>query len=76
MNAICFNCGKEFEWEKEKDYQPCEYCNGTGNDEVMNACIFCKGTGFRDLNEDDVPICKDCLMKEEEEDYKEGREIQ
>ena len=72
MKANCFNCGKEFEWEPEEDYQPCGYCDGTGNDETMNNCIFCKGTGFIDLNEDDIPICEDCLMKEEDEDYKEA----
>ena len=66
MKAKCFLCGQEFNWEKEENYQPCEYCNGTGHDEVCNECIFCKGVGFRDINEDDVPICDDCRMRGEE----------
>ena len=66
VKANCFNCGKEFDWKKEEDYQHCEYCNGTGTNGVGENCIFCKGTGFIDVNEDDVPICEDCLMMEEE----------
>ena len=65
MKAKCFNCGKEFNWEQEEDWQICEYCNGKGTDEVGENCIFCKGTGFIDVNEDAVPMCEECFFLEE-----------
>jgi len=68
MKAKCFNCGKEFDWKQEEDYQPCEYCNGSGIDEIGNDCIICKGTGFVDVNEDAVPMCEECFFLENYEE--------
>ena len=70
MKAKCFNCGKESDWEKEEDLRICEYCNGTGNDEVHERCIFCEGTGIVDLNEDEIPTCEECLLLQDYEDKK------
>ena len=60
MKVKCSNCGEKTEWEQEEDYEPCEYCGSSGIDEIGNNCIICKGTGFVDINEDDMPICEEC----------------
>ena len=66
MKTICFNCGKEFDWEQEKDWRTCNDCNGTGTDGVGRKCILCNGVGGIDINTDDVPICEDCYNEEED----------
>lgn len=72
MKSHCFNCGREFEWEQpQEDWQLCNDCGGTGVDGIDD-CVFCGGSGVIDLNADEIPICEDCLMKEEEEIYKEA----
>ena len=68
MKAKCFNCGKEFDWEE--DYQPCIECDGTGTDGVGRKCILCGGVGAVDVNADDVPVCEDCMLMEEEAESK------
>ena len=66
MKAKCSNCGKDIEWVPEADFEICEYCNGSGIDEVGNDCIICRGSGFVDINEDDIPECEECSFLEEE----------
>ena len=67
MKAHCFICGREFDFEENEDWQECNMCGGTGLDECCSMCIFCNGTGEVNIYADELPICEDCLMKEEED---------